>query len=237
MTPEVLTALIDATWPSAGMTEAGGFAIRRGMGAGSRVSASTALIRGSGDIAKAEAAMLALGQSCLFMVRAGEEALDADLAKRGYVIKDPVTAYAASPDSLTTEPLPPLTCIDAWPPLAIMTEIWAAGGIGPARLAVMERAGGPKTSILGRAGDRAAGTLFVALDGPTAMVHAIEVLPRFRRQGVAARMIRRAAFWAAERGARRVMLLVTTANPANALYSGLGMAAEAGYHYRIKEAT
>ncbi len=151
------------------------------------------------------------------------------------MIKDPVTAYAAPTEVLMTDALPPLTCIDAEPPLAVMAEIWAAGGIGPERTAIMDRVAGPKTGILGRAGDRPAGTLFVALDGATAMIHAIEVLARYRRQGVAARMIRRAAFWASEQGATQVTLLVTEANPANALYSGLGMTAEAGYHYRIKE--
>ncbi len=77
MTPAAITALIDATWPTAELTHAGGFAIRRGAGGGSRVSASTALTPGAGDIAEAEAAMAALGQPGLFMIRDGDAALDA----------------------------------------------------------------------------------------------------------------------------------------------------------------
>ena len=53
--------------------------------------------------------------------------------------------------------------------------LWAEGGIGPARLAVMDRVTLPKTAILGRTGDRAAGVAFVAATGDCAMLHALEV--------------------------------------------------------------
>lgn len=236
MTPEALTALVDATWPAARTAEAGGFTLRLTPGAGSRVSAASASTPGQGDIAAAEAAMRDAGQTPLFMVRAGEGALDAALAGRGYTIKDPVTLYTLPVAALTAEPVPPVTCIDVWPPLAIMEEIWDAGGIWPERRSVMHRAKEPRTAIFGRAGDRPAGVLFAAVHAGTVMLHAIEVAERYRRKGVAARMIRRAAHWAAGNGATTLALLVTDANPAQPLYTGLGMTATAGYHYRIREA-
>ena len=236
MTPEVLTALIDATWPAAAITRAGGFAIRAGEGGGSRVSAATALAPGTGDIEAAEAAIAQLGQSPLFMVRAGEEALDSDLEARGYAIKDPVTAYAAPIAAMTATKAPHMTTVETATRMAIQEEIWAAGGIGPARLAIMDRAQGPKTTILGRAGDRPAGTLFAAVHDGVAVLHAIETLPKFRRGGVGRNMMTTAAHWATAQGATRVALLVTDANAgARSLYASLGMTAEAGYHYRIKD--
>lgn len=233
--PAVLAA-IDGTWPPAAFHRQGTITLREGQGGGSRVSAATAEGPVEGDLAAAEAAMRALGQAPLFMVRPGEEALDTLLASRGYVVKDPVVALAAPVAGLTAERPPPVSCFEVWPPLAIQREIWATGGIGPERLAIMERAPGPRTTILGRTDDSPAGTLFVAMHGPVAMVHAVETLPAFRRRGVARRMMTAAAFWARDRGAETLALLVTRANGgANALYAAMGFAPVGHYHYRIKE--
>lgn len=232
MTPDTLSALIDATWPPARMIPLNDWTIREGASGGSRVSAAT----GSGEIGPAEAAMRDLGQSPTFMIRAGEEALDQTLSDQGYRIKDPVTVYSCHVAQLTGQRPPPVSCFEVQGRLAIQEEIWAAGGIDAARLAIMDRAPGPKATVLGRAGDQAAGTLFAAQSGDTVMLHAIETLDRFRRQGVARRMMTAAAFWAQDQGATTLTLLVTRANGgANALYSSLGMTAAAGYHYRIKD--
>ena len=56
-----------------------------------------------------------------------------------------------------------------WPPLAIACDLWAEGGIGPARLAVMDRVEGAKSVILGRANDRASGVAFVAVIIPVTL--------------------------------------------------------------------
>ncbi len=115
-----------------------------------------------------------------------------------------------------------------------MAETWAAGGVGPARLAVMARAPQPRTWLLGRLGDRPAGCAFVALHGVVAMLHALEIAEVARRRGLGARMTRFAAAWGAARGAQTLALAVTGANtPARALYAGLGMAEVGAYHYRI----
>lgn len=235
MTPAALTSLIDATWPAKSIDLVNGWDVRTGAGGGSRVSAATATASAKPqDHAKAADAMRALGQIPIFMVRAGEDALDAALSDAGYLIKDPVTYYTAPLTSLTQNRPPPVTCFEAWPPLAAQCEIWAAGGIDAPRLAIMERAQGPKTTVLGRTDDTPAGTAFAAIHERTVMFHAIETAAAYRRKGVGRHMITALAFWAKDNGADTAALLVTTANTgANALYLSMGFTAQGGYHYRI----
>jgi GNAT superfamily N-acetyltransferase len=156
------------------------------------------------------------------------------LAGKGYRIKDPVTLYAAPIDRIATHRPPPVTTFEVWPALAIQADIWAEGGIGSERMAVMERADCPKTTILGRINDTPAGTAYVGISNGIAMFHALEVAQRFRRRGLAAHMIRAMAFWARENGAKHFALVVTEANVgANALYASLGFDVVGHYHYRI----
>lgn len=235
LTPEELVSVAEATWPAATLTRMGPWAIRFGAGGGKRVSAATAEAPfGPADIALAEDAMLGLGQPRLFMIRNGEDALDAALQTRGYRVVDPVVAYAMPLAALPPEPLPRLAGFDIWPPLAVQRDLWAECGIGPERLAVMERVTGPKTTIFGRAEDRPAGSAFIAVDKKVAMIHAIEVSPNLRRRQVGRNMLRHAGAWAQDQGAQTLSLLVTRANAAaNALYSSLGMHIVGAYHYRI----
>lgn len=240
MTPptvQTLYAVTEATWPPIRAYACGPFTLRVGGGAGSRVSAAT--VNGpftADDIDAAEAGMDAENQPRLFMIRDGDAALDAALAARGYAVKDPVTLYCAPIGTIATHRPPPVTTFEVWPPLAIQTEIWAEGGIGPARLSVMERAAGPKHSILARLDEQPAGTMYIGIQAGIAMFHALEVRGRFRRRGLGADMIRSAAFWARDNGASHLSLVVTQANVGgNALYSGLGFAVVGQYHYRIQE--
>ncbi|MBZ4023650.1 GNAT family N-acetyltransferase [Rhodobacter sp. TJ_12] len=232
-----LFAVIEATWPAASTRRAGGFVIREGLGGGSRVSCAS--LEGpfeTADLDAAEAAHRALGQQPKFMLRPGDAALDAALDSRGYELFDPVVIYTAPVAQLPQE-VPPVTAFAHWPPLAIAREIWADTGIGPERQAVMARAAAPKAVVLGRTQDRAAGAGFIAMHGRTAMVHALSVLPEFRRHGLARAMMAEATRWAAQQGAETLALIVTRANePANALYRALGMMHSGTYHYRRKEA-
>ncbi len=148
------------------------------------------------------------GQAPLFMLREGEDDLDAELADRGYALVDPVNMYVCLTARLTDIPLPRVTAFVIWEPLAIMEEIWAQGGIGPGRLAVMARAR-HKTAIFGRCNERPGGVAFAAVHDGACMVHAVEVLPQQRRNGLAAWMMRKAAFWAAEQGAANMAVLCT----------------------------
>lgn len=231
-----ILSLLDATWPAAALSRAGAFTIREGQGGGSRVSAATVEGPfGPEDISAAEAAQDALGQTNLFMILDGQDAIDDALAARGYRVKDPVVIYAAPTETLADPAPDPMSAFTIWPPLEIMRDLWAEGGIGPARLAVMDRAAGPKTAIMGRVRDRVAGAAFVAVVENRAMLHALHVPPNLRRQGSAVNMMRKAAIWAQDRGATELFLAVTRANEAaNALYASLGMRIVENYHYRSR---
>ncbi len=232
MTPSVqdLYEVCEATWPPARMWQEAGWTLRDGAGGGKRVSAATR-VSADAEIAAAEAQM----QTPLFMIRDGEGDLDAALAARGYEIIDPVNAYSCPIDALLDVKIPPVTAFAVWEPLAIMEEIWAQGGITPARRAVMERAK-TKIGILSRLKDKPAGVAFAAIHEGICMVHAIEVLPHQRRQGAAAWMMRKAAQWAHGLGAQHMSVLCTKENnAANALYISLGMQRVGQYHYRIKK--
>lgn len=234
MTAELVT-VVEETWPAAGRFQEGPWTIRDGQGGGKRVSSATAEAAVSAaDVPRMEAAMAGLSQPPLVMIRAGETGLDGLLAGCGYRVVDPVVGYAAPVRDLAVPP-PPVSAFVHWPRLAIAEDIWAEGGIGAGRLAVMDRVAGPKAAILARTEDTPSGAAFVAIHEGTAMLHAIEVRPRFRRKGAARNMIRAAACWAAAEGAGRIALVVTEANtPARALYASLGLAPVGSYHYRMK---
>lgn len=236
MIPARLAALMEATWPPARQIALGPLLLREGRGGGKRVSAATA--EGpftEADLDRAEAAMRDLGQEPLFLIRAGDEGLDAALAARAYRIVDPVVAYAAPVAALAASGAPYMSTFAHWPPLAIACDLWADGGIGAARLAVMARATGAKTAILARNNDRPVGVAFVACHDGAAMLHALEVTPAARRQGSAHNILRAAAAWAQDQGMATLALVVTTANaPARALYASLGMQIVGQYHYRVK---
>lgn len=226
--------VIDGTWPAARYDTCGPFTLRDGQNGGNRVSAAT--VNGEftpDDLPRAEVAMRALGQEPLFMIRPNDTALDTALAARGYAIRDEVMIYTCPIEHLCDRPLPRVTVFNIWQPLAIMVEIWAKGGIGPGRLAVMDRAHGPKTGLLARYNEKPGGAAFVAIHDGIAMVHALEILPHQRAQGLGGWVMRGAALWAREQGAHRFSVVCTTANTgANALYRSLGMDCVATYHYR-----
>ncbi|WP_299984068.1 GNAT family N-acetyltransferase [uncultured Ruegeria sp.] len=227
-------AIVDGTWPAAGYQTQGPFQLRQGQGGGSRVSAASRIGDVTdADIDAAEAAMQAMGQKRIFCLRPGDEVLDAMLADRGYDILDPVNIYSCPVQILTDIPIPRVTVFNVWEPLAIMREIWAQGGIGPERLAIMHRANGPKIGLLMRRTDEPAGTGFVAIHDGIAMVHALEILPDHRRQGIGHWAMRAAAFWALDNGAQTLSVICTKANAgANGLYHSLGMEIVGEYHYR-----
>ena len=235
MTADQLFAALDTTWPAAEMMAKDGWLLRDGAGGGKRVSAASQIAPGA-DIDVAAAAMRAMEQAPLFQVRGEEPELDAALEAAGYAIVDPVWLYAAPAAALIDGASEQSRIYRGQFPVAAMQEIWAAGGIGPARLAVMDRAVAPKSWLMTRVSDRPAGVAFVSVSGATAMVHAIEVAQDYRHQGAARALMSGAATFAADNGASHLALAVTKANVgANQLYQSLGMEVVAGYHYRILE--
>ncbi|MCT4371656.1 GNAT family N-acetyltransferase [Yangia mangrovi] len=241
MTPDLprLYATLDTTWPAASTVAAGPWLLREGGGGGKRVSCITAEDGWSpDDLQAAEQAQRMMRQEPLFMIRAGETALDVALESRGYEIIDPVNLWVCKIGLLTETPPHRMSAFALWEPLAVMREIWVAGGIGPARVGVMERARVPKTALFGRVSDKPAGAGYCAIHDGIAMVHALEVLEAHRGKGVGTAMMRRAAVWAESRGARYMSLACLTDNAAaNGLYASLGMELVGQYHYRIKPGT
>ncbi len=236
MTPpdsDRLMAVLDATWRPAARADIPGWAIRLDAGGGRRVSAASALNPGTvPDITAAEAAMQAQAQTPLFRLRDNEAALHAALAARGYRVADPTVILAARPGALTAPQDRRGAICDM--PLAVQAEIWAAGGIGAARLAVMARAARPRAWLLSRTAEAPAATAFVAMAHGIAMLHAVEVAARHRGAGHGRRLLLLAGAWAAAAGADWLALAVTRANaPALALYQGEGMRDAAGYSYRV----
>ncbi len=228
-----LMATIDATWPPAEYLEVGPWLLRRGNGGGQRVSAASTEDQ-SADFALAEQGMRAWGQTPLFRLTPDQALLDARLAEAGYAVKDPVALYAAPVASLADGNDETVQVFRVTSPLAMVDEIWARGGIGPGRRAVMTRPTGPCIALMARADDRPVGVAFVAVDNNIAMIHAIEVRPEHRRKGGGGVLIHGAASFAAEHGAEWLALAVTEANaPARALYERLGIARAGSYHYRI----
>ncbi len=231
-----LYAAIDATWPAASTRMIGPWMLRDGQGGGKRVSAATA----TGDVDEVDvvAAEEAMGQAPLFMILTGQERLDSLLASRGYEVVDPVNLYYGALQGMAVAPPPRARVFTIWPPLEIQKDIWAEGGIGPARLAVMHRADGEKTAIFGRYENSPAGTAFVAMHQDVAMVHAVEVLKDHRGLGVGRMMTEHAARWARGAGATHMAVLCTKANTgANALYASMGLKVVGEYHYRHLKGT
>lgn len=238
-----LAPVIAATWPPEQVHAHDPFLIFQAHGGGSRVRAARlADTRGEGagvsrnQVATAMRAMTDLGQDPLFMVLNTQGALDVTLDGMDLTIKDPTQALTMPTAELAAAP-PPVTCFEAWPPLAVQEEIWRLDDIGPDRLAIMARAEGPKISLFGRAGDKPAGTAFVACHGDIAMLHALVVAPAARRQGLAGHMMRAAGDWAQRIGATTFCVLVTQQNiAARGLYTSLGFQPVGHYHYRKQPA-
>ena len=236
--PAAFFAALEATWPPAATRRLGPVTLREGAGGGKRVSAATAAAPVTpADLDAAEAALCKMGQAPLFMIRGAAEAeLDSALNERGYRIVDPVEIYAAPVADLAAVDPPFMTCFTGAAPLAILTEIWADGGIGPGRLAVMERASPPKCYLFGRAKDRPAGAGFVAVHGSVSMCHALYVPADFRRHSVARNMLRKAAQWAQDHDVEWFSVVTTGENlPARSLFKRLGMVSVGNYHYRMKQ--
>ncbi len=230
-----LLQVAEATWPAQTCLSDPPWILRQSPGGGKRVTAaSTDQQVTKDDIKHAAARMVALGQPPLFSVLPGDET-DTILVEIGYQPVDETWLYQCPIHALAERDIPPVTAFPIWPPLQLARDIWAAGGIGADRVAVMERAACDKTTILGRVNDRAGGVAYAGLHEGCVMVHALEILANQRRSGLARSLMIAAAQWGAARGARHIVLLVTKANiGANALYTRLGMTAQQGYHYRIR---
>lgn len=236
-----LVPVLERSWPPAQTYSNGPFVVKDPDGGGNRVSAARLASTSdesvsASDLDAAEAQMEKQGRKPLFMVLDNQTTLNAALDTRDYVTRDHTIAMVIRAADLAATP-PPVTAFSIWPPLAIQTEIWEVGGIDAARRAVMERAVHcTKTSLFGRILDKPAGAAYIGLLHDASMLHALEVAPIARRQGLAAHMMRLAAQWTVENGAEWLSILVTQQNvAAQGLYTSLGMKPVGSYVYREKE--
>lgn len=239
MTLADLMPVLAATWPASETQTVGRFTVPASDPGGNRVSAArltdaSATTATAEDVAKACDAMRAQGRAPLFQVLDHQTPLSDLLDAQGYTARDHTDAMVIRAADLAATP-PPVTAFTIWPPLAIQTELWEAGGITAPRRAIMARATCPKTSLFGRITDKPAGAAFIGVHGDIAMLHALEIAPIGRRKGLATHMMRTAAKWAAESEATWLTILVTQQNDAAwGLYASLGLKPVGTYHYREK---
>lgn len=235
--PAALIAALEAGWRPARARRLGGWLVRGGAGAGRRATS----IWPMGDpglpleAAIDAAAAIQAGWGLRPRAQLGPEdgALDAALAARGWTVDEPCRVLAAPADRVAALGLGGRMAVVVRCPLACLDELWEAGGIGPARRAVMEATPGPKDCILIREDDRPAGAVFVAAPGPIATLHALFVAPPFRGRGLGLALCAAAAEAALAAGARTLALAVSDANaPARAIYARACIPEVFGYRYR-----
>lgn len=230
----VMRALAE-TWPPAQTRSFGAWTARRGDGGGSRVSALTADDGATLDAQFDAACALAheWGQPLLAQIAPGQGALDSALAAKGWTAADEtslmVAALAAVPELHEADRI----IARVRTPLAALDDLWARGGVGLARRAVMARAAVAKERFLIRERERPAGAVFAAMSGDVVMLHALHVEPEFRRSGAGRAAVRAVADWGAAAGAAWIGLAVTQVNHAAiGLYHGMGLRPVGAYRYR-----
>ena len=226
---------IDLTWPAEEFVELPKWKLRKSKNNGKRASAATAIGKSSiPDIKFVENILAEWCQDKLFMIKAGENSLDEALEKRGYCIVDPTNIWSISAEALSAQQIPFVTAFSIFPPLAIQREIWKTNGIDASRIEIMNRVKKPRTTIFGRTNAKPAASAFVAVANKIAMVHALIVDHKCRRQGMGKFVMQKAGAWARQQGAESVAVLCTKQNQsANNFYKTLGMRVIGEYHYRL----
>ena len=226
---------IDVTWPAEKFLEIPKWKLRRSAKGGKRVSAATAIgAPDISDIKLAENKMAQWHQDKLFMIKKNEIILDEALSASGYRVIDPTNIWSISSKNLSIQKTLPVKAFTIFPPLAIQRELWRANHIPPSRIEIMDRVKTHKTTIFGRINARPAASAFVAVSNKFAMVHALVVDKKCRRQGMGKFVMQKVGSWAYQMGAESVVALCTEKNcSANILYKSLGMQVIGKYHYRV----
>ena len=226
---------IDVTWPAEKFLEIPKWKLRRSAKGGKRVSAATSIgAPDISDIKLAENKMVQWHQDKLFMIKKNEILLDEALSASGYRVIDPTNIWSISSKNLSIQKTLPVKAFTIFPPLAIQRELWRANHIPPSRIEIMDRVKTHKTTIFGRINARPAASAFVAVSNKFAMVHALVVDKKCRRQGMGKFVMQKVGSWAYQMGAESVVALCTEKNcSANILYKSLGMQVIGKYHYRV----
>lgn len=166
--------------------------------------------------------------------------LDAELAKRGYVVRDRCETLACV---LSVPNLSSPSASGEIEMSSALTPAWFAtyaSTITPDRRAqaqaILERVPAPRAFCgLRRDGELIATTL-CAVDGSVARIKCVATRDAARRTGAAEAVVRAALGWAARGGARIASLGLTATNtPAQTLYAKLGFTLAGRYHIRAKD--
>ena len=223
--PDRYFKAIDQTWPASAYVRRDGWLLRDGRGGGKRVSAASRLERDA-TLDSALDWFDGRNETPLFMIGPKDADLDQSLGQQGYSIVDPTDLLSIDPNQIAEE-----TEVLFQNSVSVEArQIWEQGGIGQARIDVMERAKGPKFYM--ELPKKAVG--FFAVSDAIAMVHALEVSKHARRQGCGAMLMKAAAFQAKELGAGELVVLTVKANqPAQSLYRNFGFRGVSQYHYRL----
>lgn len=172
------------------------------------------------------------------------EVLDAVLAERGYVRRDPTLVLVRElPDHEATSPD---TAFVSASPEAWYARWCACGNAShPTHLRLLERVAPGAFFACLPAGQRdapspsAAGCCALAVPDPALPfwgIFDVATRPELRRQGLASRLVAALLRAAASRGPGRAYLQVLEANvPARALYAGLGFRELHRYWYRVRD--
>jgi len=237
--PTALLAAVHAVLPLADRPSFGPFLLRIDPATGAMIATAGPGRPGpdaQAAIAAAAARMAGAGQPPRFGLGETDSDRDTDaaLARAGYRIESTGLVHVAPIGRLHQGPPPPLSGFAAWPPLAIQHQIWAEAGPGTAGRSVAAGMGEPCTSILGRIGHRAAGTLLVACRGDVAVLHGLVVRSEHRRGGLARRMVAAAAHWAAGQGALWIVAALAEDDRTGlSLAESLSMTPAARFHHRV----
>lgn len=233
-------------WPAAHSTELDGWLVRRA--AGVTLRANSVLPAGAPyDLGRAldyvETLYQAHGITPSFQISPAAQPtdLDAQLAARGYQVKNPTLVQcAAVADVLAALPVPmgevniSSVADDAW------TEFWwqhdGRGGSAERAVArqILDRGSALYARIM--VGDQIAAIGRLALVDDWSGLYCIAVDPAFRRQGLAQAVIHGLLLEATTSGIGQVFLSVLADNTAaRTLYHRFAFSTVSRYHYRIKD--
>lgn len=226
-----IQAAIRATWPPSALHRIGPFDLPAEQ-SGTRRATSARLRAGAVATADDIIAVQAARPGTIFGTTDGiEDALADTLLSLGYQVGG-ISDLMAGPVAPLLGELPRISGFAHWPPLAICDALWDAHGNDASRRAPMYRTPDPRTAILLRANDRAAGALFAGIHDSLAVLHMVLTLPAHRCQGLGMLGMRHAANWAQQNGATHIVLPVEADNlAATTLYARAGLVRCGGYRY------
>jgi GNAT superfamily N-acetyltransferase len=164
--------------------------------------------------------------------------LDDVLGDAGFAAGPTTLMQTASLAAVSGPPLPglPAVALDSTPSPAWLGS-WRGGQtLPPVAVSVLTGAALPIFATVSE-GDRVAAIARAVVDSGWLGVTALEVMPEFRRRGVATHVLRSLATWGAQNGARQAYLQVFESNSgAVAVYERLGFSTHHTYHYRTDTA-